>query len=247
MPKGKAPISGAHGWAAQQPPMEEIVLTCKGLFRRKGMPESAPDEIKKCAGKIQKAIRSYRTYQATPMLTATERQRLLNKVVTAARKLNSQLMSGNISETAAEKLRQQLLDVDENTLDVIHKHLCRAGFEKGVSGLQLKLRDWNEADVEDEVSAMLDHICTLKDWVDDRKHWCDPLLVNLVLALAPEWQKLTGFSPSTVDPDIGEHPFAEWVNKLLETVREQQREEKKAPLPAVTRGSVEDILTHLKN
>lgn len=247
MPKGKAPISGARGVAQPLLSVEEIVSACHGLHRRKNMPEPTAADIRKCAREIHKAIQSYLAYQATPMLTATERKRLLNKVVTAARKLNSQLISGKNAEKAAEKLRQQLLDIDVNTLDIVHKHLLRAGIEKGVSGLKLKLRDWGEADVEHEVSAMLDHICTLKDWTDDRPHWPNPLMVNLVRNLAPEWQKLTGYSPRTVDPEIGEHPFAEWINKLLEPVREQQRVRNKTPLPPVTRGSVEDILAHLKN
>ncbi len=92
---------------------------------------------------------------------------------------------------------------------------------------------------------MLDCVCTLQDWTDDRLHWRDPLLVYLVLNLAPVWQQLTGLSPRTVDTETGEHPYAEWINKLFDPVREQQKVRNETPLPPVTRGAVEDILARL--
>lgn len=182
------------------------------------------------------------------MLTATQRRRILNKVVTAARSLRRQLVSGSNVQKAAEKLLEQL-NTDVNTRDVVHKHLRRANFEKGLYGLELELKLWCAMGARDEaqaaVKAMLDCIYTLQKWTDGRRHWPNPLLVNLVLDLAPIWQQLTGFSPRTVDPEIGEHHFAEWINKLFEPVREQQREKNATPLPPVTRGAVEDILACL--
>ena len=248
MPKGKAPISGASGSAAQLPSVEEFISVCCGLFRRKGKPELIPADMEMCGRQIREAIRSYLAYQATPMLTATQRQRILSKVVTAARRLHRQLVSGKNVQTAAEKLLQQL-DTDVNTRDVVHKHLRRAGFAKGIIGFQRTLERCCEAGAQGEtrleVTAMLDCVCTLQDWTDDRLHWRDPLLVNLVLDLVPVWQQLTGFSPRTVDTDIGEHPFVEWLNRLFDPVRERQEVKNETPLPLVTRGAVEDILARL--
>ena len=247
MPIGKASISGASG-SSQLQLVEEVTGLCYGLHRRKGMPEPTSEEIEKCGHRIHEAIRSYLAYQATPMLTATQRKRILNKVVTAAGQLQRQLELGNDFKTVAEKLLKQLA-TDVNTRDVVHKHLRRAGYKNGLIGLQRKLEEWCEWDVDDEarpeVSAMLGCICTLQDRTDDRPHWRDPLMVNLVLDLAVIWQKLTGFSPRTVDTEIGDHAFAEWMNQLFESVRIQQKQLKMLPQPPVTRGAVEDILARL--
>jgi hypothetical protein len=53
-------------------------------------------------------------------------------------------------------------------------------------------------------------------WPARGRRWPDPLLPDLIIALSSIWEKATGRSPRTRDPQDGVFPFFDWVSSLFE-------------------------------
>jgi hypothetical protein len=58
------------------------------------------------------------------------------------------------------------------------------------------------------------------------RRWPDPLLPDLIAELSNIWQKATGRSPRTRDPENGEFPFCDWVASLLKACKQEPPSER---------------------
>jgi hypothetical protein len=53
------------------------------------------------------------------------------------------------------------------------------------------------------------------------RRWPNPFLPDLIIELSPIWERATGKSPRTRDPQNNEFPFFDWVATLFADCREQ--------------------------
>lgn len=214
MPGGKVLTRGAVGWRLRW--IDGLALSALCDIRKPGVaPLSASEELE-LTQRFRDAISQYCVAHQNPMFTPTKRLALLRRIKSAARSLE---MSPD-DEEAREALLVSL-ECDFYTRREIHFYLRRREVD-----FSLRVNEFATAGVFAEpLSPSVQEMLGVLAGLDIRSMsaktpWTDPPLVDLVRALMPIWQRVTGYSPGVSNgraPELASR-FSAQLRSLLRTM-----------------------------
>lgn len=253
MPRGKLATTGSVSWAVEFRP-RHFMVACTRLPEDNNWELPTCQEMREICLKVRSLAIQYYTRSQTPVPTVTFAKRHLSKICTSAKKLYGHLLSNACSTKKQRELKKllRLLDTDMHIRQLIYTHIYDD--DTGYSAIEFKgaltrlgKRNISQIEVRKLMGA-LDRMQSLKSLrIDLGRSLRDPYLEDLVRQLVPVWGELTRRSPRTYYAAKGEHPFAIWVNDVLEPIRYIQRQGRKDVIPQVTRGMVEALLPKIEN
>lgn len=189
-----------------------------------GIPE---DTLKTLSDTLDLKFKIYHAHHYAPLWTPTQYRKEISRVLKAA--VNLEKDRSNIEKR--EKLYATLYSAGEVILDDLNKAILRRLENNGVDkrecnygNLFSALRDRTLPGYPDPLQSQLPALralasITSRQMAPGRAKFPDPSLANLVLNVAPIWEKVTGRTSLPVSADhIGDnkiHLFGEWLGAAL--------------------------------